>query len=341
MRPQALQNLRTRRNPENVALREVYARLGEDDAVKYLVGAMEPIDPAYTQKTFDEGKRVEKQIADGLAREILTAEYEYQGSAVKNTHIRAYSDLDMLVIETRFFTLEPPQQPANPYRGEPIDDLLQIRRICKSTLDSAFPKATVDDSGPRSIKISGGSLSRIVDVVPANWYDTNTYTQTGRKIYRGLQVLNCRIPKREEDQPFIHGALIHEKDTRTLGNTRKVIRLLKSLKYDSEDKVTISSFDIESIVYRMTDAEITLARGLEIQLATSAWLWLKKLEDNATFRESLRVPDEKRLIFADGKATLSQLTALRQELEQLLWDINQGLKRSFRKLHEARIRFPS
>src|SRR5437667_10560551 len=104
MRPQALQNLRTRRNPENVVLKEAYALLQEDDAVKYVVGAMEPIDPAYTKKTFEEGDRVQNQIATGLLLENLTAEYEYQGSAVRNTHIRAYSDLDMLVLENRFFT---------------------------------------------------------------------------------------------------------------------------------------------------------------------------------------------------------------------------------------------
>ena len=160
----------------------------------------------------------------------------------------------MLVIESRFFTLEPPQQPVNPYRGKPLDDLLQIRRICKSTLVNAFPKASVDDSGPRSIKISGGSLSHTIDVVPANWFDTNRYAQTRQKIYRGIQILNSQIPEREKDEPFIHAALIDAKDARTGGNTRKLIRLLKSLKYDSDGKVTLSSFDIESIVYRMDNA---------------------------------------------------------------------------------------
>jgi len=57
-------------------------------------------------------------------------------------------------------------------------------------------------------------------------------------------------------------------------------------------------------------------------------------------REALQVPDEKRLIFTQGKATLAELTALREEFQQLLWEIDQGLKRSFRKLAEARIKFP-
>jgi hypothetical protein len=341
MRPQALQNLRTRRNPENALLKEAYARLDEDDAVKYLVGAMEPIDPAYSRKTFEEGDRVKNQIVTGLAGNGLSAEYEYQGSSVKNTQIRAYSDLDLLVLEARFYSLEPPQTPTQPYLGNPIDDLLQIRRICRSTLTSAFPKADIDDSGPRSVKISGGSLSRTVDVVPANWYDTNRYAQTRQKIYRGIHVLNAPTRQREPDEPFIHAALIDQKDGRTLGNTRKLVRLLKSLKYDSDGKVTISSFDIESIVYRMEDGGMRLSPDQDIQLAGSCWLWLRQIKEDANLRQSLLVPDEKRAIFAQGKATLAQLEALEGELAQLMVDIDQGLKRSFRKLAEARIKIPS
>jgi hypothetical protein len=156
MRPQALQNLRNRRNPENILLKEAYPHLEEDDAVKYLVGAMEPIDPTYTQKTFDEGDRVKNQIVSGLLANQLSAEYEYQGSAVKDTHIRAYSDLDMLVLEERFYTLEPHANTGESIPRQPHRRSLQIRRICKSTLISAFP-ASVEDSGARSVKISGGS----------------------------------------------------------------------------------------------------------------------------------------------------------------------------------------
>jgi hypothetical protein len=338
-RTRALENLRARRNPEAL-LKEAYASLTEDDAVRYLVGAMEAVDPSFTRKTYEEGDRVANQITTGLAVESLNAEYEYQGSVTKNTHIKAYSDVDLLVLETRFYSLQPPQQAIPPYRGDPVQDLLQIRRICISHLKSAFPKATVDASGPRSVKISGGSLLRTVDIVPANWYNTNDYAEKKIKVLRGIHVLNAHKPDRESDQPFIHGAWIEYKDSKTNGNTRKLIRLLKSLKYDSEGKLTMSSYDIESLVYRMLDDDMQKQRGEEIPLAHACWLWLKTVEDNQQLREGLDVPDGKRKIFAEGKATLGELVALRRDLETLLWEIEQGLKRSFRKLAEAKVKWP-
>jgi len=76
-------------------------------------------------------------------------------------------------------------------------------------------------------------------------------------------------------------------------------------------------------------------------LSTACWLWLKKVEDDQSLRTALDVPDGKRKIFAEGKATLAQLTALRAGLEQLLYEVEQGLKRSYRKLAEARVKWPT
>ena len=114
-RAQALANLRARRNPEGL-LREAYASVQEDEAVQYLVGAMEGVESGFTRKTYEEGERVANQIRGGLAVESVKVEFEYQGSVTKNTHIKAYSDVDLLVLETRFYSLQPPQQPTHPYK---------------------------------------------------------------------------------------------------------------------------------------------------------------------------------------------------------------------------------
>jgi hypothetical protein len=105
--------------------------------------------------------------------------------------------------------------------------------------------------------------------------------------------------------------------------------------------VTISSYDIESLVFRTNETQMQKPRGEEIPLAHSCWLWLKSGEGNQPLRGELSVPDGKRKIFSEGKATLEQLKALRQELEGLLYDIDQGLKRSMRKLAEAKVKWPS
>ena len=75
----------------------------------------------------------------------------------------------------------------------------------------------------------------------------------------------------------------------------------------------MSSFDIESIVYRMNEGAMQFPPDQDIQLAGSCWLWLRQIKEDANLRQSLLVPDEKRAIFAEGKASLAQLEALEAE----------------------------
>lgn len=336
----ALRRLRQRRNPEDLMIKEAYAHIEEDEPIRYIIGSMAEIDPDYTAKTYSEGDRVKNQIASGMKRNSLSADFEYQGSVTKNTHIRAHSDIDLLTLEERFFGLEAPQKPSNPYKGDPIADLCQIRAICEDTLRSSFPQATVDTTGARSIKISGGSLAREVDVVPANWYNTNKYVETGYKVYRGVQILNYPKKEREKDTPFIHGALLSLQDDKCQSNIRRLVRLCKSLKFDTGRNDMPSSFDLESMIYRMPLEQLQWARGQELQLTASCHGWVGRIVDDENLRDSLLVPDGKRKIFTQGKATVENARALRDELGRLLYDVEQGLRRSFRKLAEARVKYP-
>lgn len=337
---EALRRLRQRRNPEDLLIKEAYAHVEEDEPIRYIIGAMAEIDPNYTNKTYSEAERVQNQITSGMERNSLSAEFEYQGSITKNTHIRAYSDIDILTLEERFFSLESPQKAADPYEGDPVADLCQLREICEETLRSAFPQAKVDSSGARSLKISGGSLAREVDIVPANWYNTNKYAETNNKVYRGVHILNYPDRKREKDTPFLHGALLSIRDDKFNRNVRRLVRLCKSLKYDSDRRDMPSSYDLESIVYRMPDEYLQWERGQEIQLSAACQRWLGMLINNSSLRDSLYVPDWKRKIFAPEKATLQEIKGLHDELSKLLHDVEQGLSRSFRKLAEARVEYP-
>lgn len=340
MRISALNNLRSRRNPEQRQLQEVYSQVQEDSSVQYLVGAMQPVEASYTQNTIGEADRVYNQIQQGLARQGISAEKGYQGSVTKNTHILAHSDIDLLVIERRFEDWERPQVPPNPYQGDPLADLQQLRSITISTLKTAFWAAIVDDKPTKCVRISGGSLSRTVDVVPCNLWRTNAYASTGDLNHRGIAILDTSVPERQWDQPFLHGAYLQVKDERTSGNTKALIRLLKSLKYDSEGRCDMSSYDIESIVYAIPDTKMAWSIGDEILLAVACKDWLATLETDAALRNGLDVPDGKRKVFATGKATLAQLTALRKELQGLLEDIENGLRQSARRLNDAKVRWP-
>lgn len=134
-----LERLQGRRiDPEVIGakqLNEVYKRISQSDSVKYVLGAMQPIDPEYTKATYAEGDRVWNQLEKNLT---ITCELRYQGSVTNDTHIKAKSDIDLLTVIGRFFTLEQPQEPSSPYQGDPIQDLRDLRKEEIQILDRAF-----------------------------------------------------------------------------------------------------------------------------------------------------------------------------------------------------------
>lgn len=334
-----LEKLHRRRTDDSIAeaklFNEAYRNIAQSESVKYVIGAMQPIDPEYTKNTYKQAERVRSQLENRLTD---SCEYKYQGSVTNDTHIKAKSDIDLLVIIVKFFSLESPQEPTSPYKGDPLKDLMNLRNEAEDALDSAFPQADVDKTGSKSISIEGGSLTRKVDVVPSNWYNTNKYAETGNDIYRGVQILDKSVPARLANTPFLHNAWIDHKDGNTSGGMRKACRLMKSLKYDSEN-IDLSSYDIVSIAFNIPDANLRHPQGGELLILSSCLDYCRQLQQDSGLRQSIEVPDRHRKIFCDGHASLLGLNQLTQELEQLAGDVLKENQRSFRRLAEARVEY--
>lgn len=315
------------------ALRENWRTINQSDSVKYVVGAMEPIDPGYTQNTFKEGERVRNQLEKNLNQ---ACEYEYQGSTTNDTHIKAASDIDLLVITSKFWSLEPPQVANPPYQGDPIKDMHELRGEAAKVLKTAFPQVTVDTTGAKSIVLTGGSLTRKVDVVPANWWDTVKYANTKLKLYRGVHIFDSKANQRLPNTPFLHNALIEARDNNTKGGMRKAARLMKSLKYDSE-AIDLSSYDIVSIAYNIPEAMLTVSRDQPLMILEACYGYVTYLQINQPARDAIKVPDDHRTVFAPGHATVTGLNQLAGELQKLTNDVLTENTRSFKRLAEARI----
>lgn len=334
-----LDKLNLRRTDDSVAeaklFNEAYRNISQSESVKYVVGSMQPIDPEYTKNTYKQAERVRSQLENRLTD---SCEYKYQGSVTNDTHIKAKSDIDLLVIIDKFYTVQSPQTPKNPYKGDPLQDLLDLRNEAERALEAAFSQARIDKSGNKSISIEGGSLTRKVDVVPSNWYHTNKYAESGNEIYRGVQILDKSVPTRLANTPFLHNAWIDHKDKNTQGGMRKASRLMKSLKYDSED-IDLSSYDIVSIAFNMPDESLSYPKGGELRILSSCLDFCKKLQSDPNLRQSIEVPYGHRKVFCEGHATLSGLNQLTRELEQLANDVLRENQRSFRRLAEARVEY--
>ncbi len=337
----ALNQMRTRRVDtleRTFTLNEAYDsdRLrNEGTAVKYAIGAMQPIDKQYTDNTYREGDRVKNQ----LEKAELVCEFAYQGSVTSDTHIRAHSDIDLLTLTCKFVTVEATGPVSRPYFGDTVDDLLNLRRESITVLRTRFPEADLDVSGSKSISISGGSLRRKIDVVSSNWRNTLRYEQTARTAFRGVDVLDCKTHSTIRNLPFLHNERIAEKDGLTNGGLRKAIRLLKSLRYDADKTPEISSYDIAAIAFNMDNNALTVLRGEDLHLVQRCKLYLDAIAKDSVYRELLLVPNGTRKIFGPAGATMKGLNDLRREVDRLLHEIENDLHRSFRNLAAARIEY--
>ncbi len=340
MTTKRIEKLRARRTDPHFpakAVNEAYERIAEDDAVRYAIGAMQPIAPEYTANTYAEGGRIQSHLMKGLPLRGISAEFAYQGSVTNDTHIRAHSDIDLLAIHSAFQSIELPHRPSYPYQGDSLAELRSLRLTAVELIRNGFPAVDLDESGGKAVSLSGGSLRRKIDVVIANWWHTDAYITLDRSYFRGVRVYDYNIHGVVYNKPFLHNHRIDEMDARVGGGLRRVIRLLKSLKYDADSEVPISSYDIAAIAHSMPEGDLRFPQYQDLLLVERAESYLRYLLGNRVARSSLMVPNGTRAIFGPEGASELGLGCLHTEVLRLLQDIRSGVARSFKRLEEARI----
>lgn len=288
------------------------------EALDYISESMIAVDAEYTDFTFDECSRVEKQIKEACETNRVGVSFRHQGSVTTDTHIKFYSDIDLLVITGKFHDLKSPLEPTNPYKGDPMADLKEIRSIVETRLESSFPKAEVDKSGTKAVSISGGSLSRKIDVISASWLETQEYRASGSEDDKGVKILDLDGPKRIANFPFIHNREINAKDKACGGALKKLIRFVKSARYDADTKIKFSSYDIASLCYHVPTETLRQSASHDYNLAHHFLMFADKVRTDSSIRQDLYVPNKTRLIFCDEGAAVDQLKLLNEEILGIL-----------------------
>lgn len=340
-RADRFERLRNRRYPMEKlaeARREFSAVTSSEQDFSYLVDSMQPIDAQFTENTFKEGIRIRDQLSKNLPSKY-ESEFDFQGSVTSDTHIRIHSDIDLLALNGCFVSLDPGAPNSSPYGGNCMEELKSMRSDAARLLKSNFPAVTVDDSPGKSISLEGGSLNRKIDVVIGNWWDTELWKKYRVKMARGVRILDTKGPELIRNKPFWHNYEIDTKDKKT-GGLRKVIRLLKTLKYDAEPELKISSYDIAALAWNMSETALTVQRDAYLPLATNARNELKRFIDNEALRNGLKVPNGTRAVFGSGGATVESLRQLHAELADLIQRIEIARISNFSKTATATTRKP-
>lgn len=295
------------------------------EAKEYISESMTAVDADYTQRTFEESERIQKQIAEACSTNSIEVTFRNQGSVTNDTHIKFFSDIDLLVITEKFITLKSPLEPTNPYSGDPLQDLKNLRKIIEDRLTSSFYEAKVDKTGTKAVRISGGSLKRDIDVIAANWFDTQEYRNSGKnEQLRGVNVLDLASTVRLTNFPFLHNREIDQKDKATGGALRKIIRFVKAARYDADTTIKVSSYDIASLCYHLDSSELIARRSDNIRLTAMMLEFSNKLANDSQIGQNLYVPNKTRLLFGADGIKADQLKLLNEEIAGILAQAQSG-----------------
>lgn len=314
---------------------------------RYALGAMQAVDSDYTKISLEEAIRVGAQLETGLSKLNIEVQFRLQGSVPCDIHIRGVSDVDLLVLDDRYFRYDTEGVNAilgkfnNPVAFDTLAALSELRRHSETILTNAYPAAKVDTSGSKAIKLSGGSLRRPVDVVPSNWYDTQDFQLSGAEVDRGVHILNRDVPERVLNMPFRHIQRLNQNDSRSLGGLKKAIRLCKNVKADAIDegaKINLSSFDIASALWHADLPALTVGISNELAILGEATRFLDFLARRPQYAATLKVPDGSRAIF-DNPSKHEALIQLSLELDDLAMKVGreQGRLSEYAQLQSDQI----
>jgi len=267
-----INRINRRYNPENNVIVEsrAYRDTSSDpkEVAKYVLRAMREVDETYTNITKAAGEAVKKLLSENLTN----VDYEYQGSVMTDTHIRGYSDIDLLTICNKFNHTEifkvrealnttwrySPLEIANlkdydnffsMYQGNSIVDLQKLRLENERILSRTY--SICDTNKPKAIKITNQHYHRDVDIVTSAWYDSLDYVLTGYdKKFRGIKIYQKDTnSETDPDYPFLSIARINDRSKLTNGRLKRMIRFLKNVRSDADTEIKLTSFDINAICY--------------------------------------------------------------------------------------------
>lgn len=264
----------------------------DSEILKYVNGACNEVDKRYTEKSFSEGERIQNQ----LNKVLDDVCYKYQGSLSNNTHIKASSDIDLLVLLEK-------------YISNSKEEIKDLKDECDSHLQLSFPKVDVS-RGSKTIKLKGGSLSREIDVVPSHW---DSFEDSRKPVC----ILDEDKDEIHTNTPFYHNQLLESKDLESRGYFKKGVRLLKNIKADFEKdnnkELKISSYEIVAFLYltNFSTSTIFSNRALVPFLVKSLNNILKR-----TDLYELDVPDKSRKIIRNSQI-LDDLKLLINELKEI------------------------
>jgi hypothetical protein len=304
------------------------------DDLLYISEAMAEVNREYTKNTYLQCDRVQQQLKNNISDQHSGIVFEYQGSVPLNTHTRRHSDVDILIATGRYHWVTPPLPVVNPYLGDEKNDLIELRNDVVATIRSTFPAVLIDNTGGKAVAISGGSLTRKMDLVPVSWVHNINSSGKTDLTHRGIRLYDNKKKEYVENYPFLHIDLCNTKDSIVNGRFKKLVRYIKNVRKDSDQRIDISSYDATALMYLQSNSELAQTLNNPASLSRLAETHLARVIGDTSLRQTAMVPNGTRLLFGDDGLKLSEVIKLYQDIAE----INRNLTQSYRNIDPYRIR---
>ena len=350
-----LTNLKSRYNPENQVLSKAFPDLDSSKlaytnvADEYVRFAMSAVDEKFTKDIMQAGLNVKTH----LQRSLVNVDYEFQGSVMTDTHIKANSDIDLLVISNRFYkvpsTVELNNQlqntllnssqkevvrsilNASTFIGNSNTVLHENRLNAENTLQKQYD--VCDIHKPKSIHIYNKDLRKHVDTVIACYDDDMFSIKNLRESRsRGIKIYEKNVGTGKTDHPFYTIDCINNKSALAHGRLKKMIRFLKNFMHDSDYEYSeIKSFGVNIICYNIDVYRYASLHYVELLFIIKEQL--KKIISDVNYRTSLKSIDGSEKLFYDKygnfyQAKFNEVKRLDAELQTLINEIYFNFKKA-------------
>src|SRR5690554_2723163 len=132
-----VERVKKRSNPDSIKETELFSKsLNEDfrglgipysEVLEYVKRAMQGVEPEYTERTIEAGNKIKEH----LKRNNSSLDYKFQGSVMCNTHIKGYSDIDLVQITNSFYSHEPVVKFNEKYNYTPNLSYIQKQNLLR------------------------------------------------------------------------------------------------------------------------------------------------------------------------------------------------------------------
>lgn len=343
-----LQNLKRRYNPENDYLSKSFQALDSsklsyiNTSDEYVRSAMSAVDDKFTSDIKQAGDNVKTH----LQRTLTNVNYEFQGSVMTDTHIKANSDIDLLTISNQFYhipsinelqnllqsnTLNNPQKETvqnilntSFFAGNANNILLENRLKSEEILQEKYKEC--DISKPKCVHIYNSDLRKYVDIVIAS-YDDDIFSikNLREKKFRGIKVYEKNVGTGKTDHPFFTIDSINTKSALAHGRLKKMIRFLKNFMYDSSNPYNeLKSFGVNIICYGIDVNKYSSLHYVGLLFVIQEQL--EKIISDFSYMSSLTSIDGSEKLFydKDGNFLINkyhEVVQLKDDLNELLNEI--------------------